>query len=291
MHWTPTDEGPGSVRLHPDFAGMPITSNLPLRGGKGTIYEGGTREPCIVVWPGVTRPGTRSEAIVQSIDFYPTLLEMAGLKPQPGQKFDGISIVPALQGQATDRETAIYCIFPHYAEANGCRPFGLCPQRRLEADPRLLRQRRPNRSLRTLQPQGRPGRNHQPRRREAGAGARTQRHARRFSQDSKTVVPTANPAYGKPVLVDPLQGWKARNCDAVVANGTRRSPSPVKMATRFLVSASVNKPVPPWSSSAPQRHGGPGKFEWPGATRLATTRPPPNRFHLICPAATGRKSR
>jgi arylsulfatase A-like enzyme len=103
VHWA------GSA-ANPD---TPITSNAPLRGGKATICEGGTREPCIVVWPGQVRPGSRSEAIVQTIDFYPTILEMLNLKPKEGQKFDGISIVPALkQAGSLDRE-AIFCFFPH----------------------------------------------------------------------------------------------------------------------------------------------------------------------------------
>ena len=91
---------------------VPPTSNLPLRGGKATLYEGGTREPCLVVWPGSTKPGSTNDAIVQSIDFYPTLLEIAGLKPKPGLKLDGLSFVPALRGGKSPRET-VFCHFPH----------------------------------------------------------------------------------------------------------------------------------------------------------------------------------
>ena len=102
--------------------GAPVTSNAPLRGGKATIYEGGTREPCIVVWPGRVKPGVKSEAIIQSVDFYPTVLEMLGLRPKEGQKFDGISLVPALrQTGALDRE-AIFCYFPHATPATGAIP-------------------------------------------------------------------------------------------------------------------------------------------------------------------------
>jgi len=96
-----------------EIEGAPITSNWPLRGGKATTYEGGTREPCVIVWPGgVVNPGSQSNAIIQSIDFYPTLLEMTGLRPREGQKFDGISIVPALKGKPLGRDT-IFCHFPH----------------------------------------------------------------------------------------------------------------------------------------------------------------------------------
>jgi arylsulfatase A-like enzyme len=104
-----------------EVAGAPVTSNLPLRGGKATIFEGGTREPLVVVWPGAVPPDTRSDAVVSSVDFYPTILEMVGISPRLAQRFDGISIVPALKGGTLARD-AIYCHFPHYTPATGGRP-------------------------------------------------------------------------------------------------------------------------------------------------------------------------
>ncbi|MFT5123216.1 MAG: arylsulfatase A-like enzyme [Verrucomicrobiales bacterium] len=89
------------------------TSNDPLRGGKATMYEGGIRVPCVVRWPGHVKPASRSDAVIQSVDFYPTILEMLDLKPADDQAFDGVSIVPALRGQALDRE-ALYTYFPHH---------------------------------------------------------------------------------------------------------------------------------------------------------------------------------
>lgn len=118
VFWTARTE---KAMLNPGYEEVPITSNAPLRAGKASVYEGGTREPMIVVWPGRVKPGSTSDAIVQSIDFHPTLLEMAGLRPQPGQKFDGISIVPALAGKPLARE-AIFCHFPHYTPAAGNIP-------------------------------------------------------------------------------------------------------------------------------------------------------------------------
>ena len=105
----------------PELAGVPVTSNLPLRGGKATLYEGGTREPLVVVWPGEVTPGSRSDALVSSVDFYPTFLEMTGLRPADGQRFDGVSIVPALRGKALERDT-LFCHFPHYTPATGNVP-------------------------------------------------------------------------------------------------------------------------------------------------------------------------
>ncbi len=74
------------------------TSNLPLRAGKGWLYEGGIRVPLIVHWPGVTNTGT-SDALVNGMDFYPTFLEMTGLSPQPDLHKDGISFAPVLKNE------------------------------------------------------------------------------------------------------------------------------------------------------------------------------------------------
>jgi arylsulfatase A-like enzyme len=88
------------------------TSNTPLRGGKATVFEGGVRTPLIISWPGITAAGTRNETIVQSEDYYPTFLAGLGLPAAPDQKFDGVSILPALQGKTQDRP-ATFTYFPH----------------------------------------------------------------------------------------------------------------------------------------------------------------------------------
>jgi len=98
--------------MYNEVDGTTPTSNAPLRGGKATVYEGGVREPMVVIWPGVTQAGSLSGVVVQSEDFYPTILDMLGLTPQLGQRFDGISIVPALKGQPLERE-AVFTYFPH----------------------------------------------------------------------------------------------------------------------------------------------------------------------------------
>jgi arylsulfatase A-like enzyme len=98
------------------------TSNLPLRGGKGWMYEGGIREPMMVRWPGVTEPGSVSDAPVISTDFFPTILELAGIKPQLPARIDGVSFTTALRGKAHDRG-ALYWHYPHYGN-QGCAPTG-----------------------------------------------------------------------------------------------------------------------------------------------------------------------
>jgi arylsulfatase A-like enzyme len=101
--------------------GIPPTSNAPLRGGKATIYEGGTREPCIVVWPGKVKPDSCSDAFVSSVDWYPTLLAMAGVQPGQAVSFDGVNQMPALLGAGAPRDT-LFCHFPHYTPATGAVP-------------------------------------------------------------------------------------------------------------------------------------------------------------------------
>jgi len=95
------------------------TSNLPLRAGKGWVYEGGIREPMMIKWPGVTKPGSVCRHPVISTDFYPTLLEMAGLPPRPDQHRDGASLVPLLKGAASLDRQAIYWHYPHYSPQGG----------------------------------------------------------------------------------------------------------------------------------------------------------------------------
>lgn len=94
------------------------TSSMPLRAGKGWLYEGGIRVPTLVRWPGVVEPGSESAEPIIGIDFYPTLLEAAGLPMRPEQHLDGISILPLLTGGALDRD-AIYWHYPHYGNQGG----------------------------------------------------------------------------------------------------------------------------------------------------------------------------
>lgn len=95
------------------------TSNLPLRGGKGWVYEGGIREAFIVRAPMLEGTVGTSSVPVVSTDFYPTLLELAGLPKQPKQHLDGVSLVGALKGQTKVSRDAIYWHYPHYSNQGG----------------------------------------------------------------------------------------------------------------------------------------------------------------------------
>jgi len=105
-----------------EAGGLTPTNNAPLRNGKGNIYEGGHRVPLIVVWPGVVEPDSRSESIVTSVDYFPTLVEIFGLDAPAHQVVDGVSIVPALKQQGDLQREAIFCHFPHYIPATGNLP-------------------------------------------------------------------------------------------------------------------------------------------------------------------------
>ncbi|MGF1448286.1 MAG: sulfatase [Opitutales bacterium] len=90
------------------------TCNAPLSQGKGWMYEGGNRVPQFIVAPGLTQPGRRTDEPVTSTDFYPTLLELAGLEPKPAQHCDGVSLVPLLRGENHLKREAIFWHYPHY---------------------------------------------------------------------------------------------------------------------------------------------------------------------------------
>ena len=99
------------------------TCNLPLRAGKGWLYEGGIREPMLMKWPGVVKAGSVCREPVTSTDFYPTMLEMAGLAAKPEQHVDGVSLVPLLKGEGAPKREAMYWHYPHY-HGSGNRPSG-----------------------------------------------------------------------------------------------------------------------------------------------------------------------
>ncbi len=106
----------GGLYTRYDGQGYVVTSNAPLRSEKGAPYEGGVRIPTIIRWPGVTQAGQTCGVPAMSMDFYPTLLEAAGIPAPEGYLLDGKSLMPLLKDPAKgslDRE-AIYWHYPHY---------------------------------------------------------------------------------------------------------------------------------------------------------------------------------
>jgi arylsulfatase A-like enzyme len=95
-----------------------VTDNTPLRSGKGSLYEGGIRDPFIVCWPGKVKAGSTCDVPAIHVDVYPTLLELAGVKPPESYPLDGESLVPLLRdGNAQLKRDAIYQHFPGYLGA------------------------------------------------------------------------------------------------------------------------------------------------------------------------------
>jgi arylsulfatase A-like enzyme len=94
------------------------TSNLPLRAGKGWLYEGGIREPMIIRAPGVTRPGSQCDVPVISTDFYPTILDLGALPLRPEEHLDGESLVPLLRGDSI-KPRPLFWHYPHYGNQGG----------------------------------------------------------------------------------------------------------------------------------------------------------------------------
>jgi len=94
--------------------GKQVTSNAPLREGKGTLYEGGIRVPMIVRWPGEVKAGSVCTEPVIRADFYPTILEIAGVKDAPSREIDGVSLMGLLRQRGGFERDAIYWHYPHY---------------------------------------------------------------------------------------------------------------------------------------------------------------------------------
>lgn len=101
--------------------GGDVTDNAPLRSGKGSLYEGGTRVPLIARWPGVIAPGGRCDLPTIHVDLFPTLLEATGA-PAPAQVLDGESLVPLFKNPAGRlKREAIFQHFPGYLGAGAGR--------------------------------------------------------------------------------------------------------------------------------------------------------------------------
>jgi arylsulfatase A-like enzyme len=94
-----------------EFENKPTTSNLPLREGKGHLYEGGIRVPLIVRWPGVTKAGSVSDVPVSSVDWMATLAGAAGT--------DGENLMPVLRGERPRKPRPLFWHYPHYSNQGG----------------------------------------------------------------------------------------------------------------------------------------------------------------------------
>jgi arylsulfatase A-like enzyme len=108
---------PNACFMPAEFHQVPITSAQPLRAGKGTIYEGGTRVPLVICWPGKVKAGAETAALVQSTDFFPTFADLFGWRLPDSVRPDGVSFRSVLEGNEAGRNE-IFCHFPH-SQAGG----------------------------------------------------------------------------------------------------------------------------------------------------------------------------
>ena len=157
-----SDNGGLSVFEGPD---TPATINTPLREGKGYLYEGGIRVPLIVTWPGVTHAGRVCSVPVCSIDYYPTIAEMCGLKNTPA--VDGVSLVPVLKG-SDELPRACALLALSALQQPGWQAWRSDPRRQLQTH-RILR----TGQARAVRLEKRRGRNPQSHRGAASAGKGT----------------------------------------------------------------------------------------------------------------------
>lgn len=99
------------------------TCNAPLRAGKGWLYEGGIREPFLIKYPRIAKPGSVCNEPVVAVDFYPTILDLAQLPLKPKQHVDGVSLAPYLKGDKSFDRGPVFFHYPHYG-GKGDTPSG-----------------------------------------------------------------------------------------------------------------------------------------------------------------------
>ncbi|MFM8469628.1 MAG: sulfatase [Limisphaerales bacterium] len=202
---------------------LPPTNNDPLRDGKGTLYEGGTRVPLMWAWAGRIKPGLAHD-VVGHIDLYPTVLELAGLPRPAEQKFDGVSYARVLRGEGRLERAAFFNYFPHGRNGGGVWVRA--------GDWKLIRWFDPGtpRELFNLKDDLSEAKNladAQPAKvkeldaliddflRDTGASYPRPNPAYKIA----AATPTPTPAPANANAADPLDGWKARQCEAVVKDG------------------------------------------------------------------------
>jgi len=244
----------------------PPTSNAPLRDGKGRLYEGGTRVPLMVRWPGKIAPAATSDAIVGCHDFYPTILDLAGLPTPPQQKIDGVSFAPVLRGTGTLQRDAYFIWFPHLVPGVSVR----------QGDWKLIRRftERPGdyegvHELFNLKDDLGETKNLAAQMPEKVKALDALIDA--FVKDTGALYPKPNPAYkakaakpqpaGAKPAADPSAGLVPKFCKLTVANGVARVEADGR--TPFLGTAQIRASGPiTLKLRARSTTGGPGKVQW-----------------------------
>ncbi len=213
---------------------QPPTMNTPLRDGKGTLYEGGTRVPMMWSWAGKIAPGSTSEAVVGPIDVYPTVIDLLGIAKPEKQVFDGVSYAKVLKSEGQLDRTAYFNYHPH-AGAN--KAGGVWVR---------------SGNFKLLCWFGNPGTHELYNLKDdlseskdlAGAMPDKVKELDAlidgFLKDTGAAYPRPNPAY-KPIATktpakstDPLEGWKERGCKATITDGILSMKAIGKPGASFL---------------------------------------------------------
>jgi len=268
------------------FAHLPPTSNAPLRGGKASVFEGGVREPCLVVWPGVTPQGSQSDALIQSIDFLPTLAEATGITLPADLQTDGRSFAPVLRNPATPHRDTIFTFFPHDTLASGQHPA--CAVRR--GPWKLIRYFHGNpdgsHRLELYNLASDPSESTSVAASEPALTSELDTLISQFLKDTHAVVPQPNPAWNPKAAAhrpdsspkkqnDPsFSGWKVRNASATIRDGALVVTNPAK--DPFLGFAPGPLKGPAHLHFRLRNEGGPGRVAWlpsPNAQPAASPKP------------------
>lgn len=224
---------------------QPPTMNTPLRDGKGTLYEGGTRVPLMWAWAGKIAPDSTSEAVVGPIDVYPTLIDLLGVSKPAEQQFDGASYANVLKGEGSLDRKAYFNYHPH---AGLNRAGGVWVR---SGDFKLLRwfgnpATHELYNLRDDLSESKDLAESMPDKvKELSALIDT------FLTDTGAAYPRPNPAYEPAVAKgpaqngDPLEGWKERQCKATASGGIITVKGTAKPGTAFLghAMAKMNGPA------------------------------------------------
>ncbi len=232
------------------------TNNAPLREGKSSLYEGGTRVPMMWSWANQIKPATVSDAIVGHIDIYPTVLDLLGLQKPAEQVIDGISIAPVLTGTGELPRKAFFNYFPYRPNEGGVTVRS--------GDFKLIRWFGPGvpRELYNLRDDISETINLAERMPEKVAELDALIDG--FQADTGTRFPVPNPAYKPRVpatpVVRPLGGWVPKGCTAVIdrgalmVTGENRSP--------FLGITALKHPGPVSMEIAASGSAGPARIQW-----------------------------
>jgi hypothetical protein len=245
---------------------QPPTMNTPLRDGKGTLYEGGTRVPLMWSWPGHIKPGTTSDAVVGHIDLYPTLLDLLGLPRPAQQRMDGVSYARVLKSESRLDRNVFYNYFPH-GQSPG-RAGGVWVR---SGDLKLIRwfgvpAADPGRyELYNLRDDLGETKNLAPT--MPGKVKEFDALIDRFLADTDATYPKPNPAYkaqpttSAAAVTDPVSGWVPKRCKVKVTDGVVRveadGPAP------FLATVRVKQAGPAvLKLRARAGAAGAGKVQW-----------------------------